>query len=204
MVSAGMGGSIMSMIGSVSQAYGAYQQGQAAKIAGEGAMQDAEFRATMLEFSAREAERQGGRAKASTQRQAMEERRQGRLAASRALAVAAASGGGVSDPSIVDLISRTEGEAHYRASIALYEGEAEARRLRFEAMMGRGNAALVRSYGSADQSAGENAAASFNMKAIGKLVEGGSSLYAKYGLGGPKGDAALVHGNENAQAIRGV
>lgn len=192
MSNAGMGGSIISMIGSISQAYGAYQQGQAAAIAGQSALDTAYFNASMLELSAREAERQGGRVIAVSQIRAEEERRQGRLAASRALAVAAASGAGVSDPSIIDLISRTEGEAHYRASVALYEGEAEARQLRYEAAAGRGNAALTRVGGQADYARGQNVRASYNLAAAGKLFEGGASLYAKYGGSGPHGDEALI------------
>ena len=193
MASHGTASAIGSITGTLIQAYGAVQQGRTAAIAGQMALDAAEFNANMLEFSAREAARQGGRVVAISQRQAAEERRQGRLAASRALAVAAASGGGVSDPTIIDLIARTEGEAYYRANVALYEGEAEERRLRFEALLGRGAAAQARIGGQAALAAGQGRRAAFNLAALGRVFEGGASLYAKYGGRGPgKGDTALI------------
>ena len=185
-------GAAGSITGSLLQAFGAVQQGKSAAIAGETAQQAAEFNALMLEFSAREALRQGGQAKAISQRQAAEERRQGRIATSRALAVASASGAGVSDPTIVNLISRGEGEAHFRASVALYEGEEEMRRLRFDALMGRGAATQSRLAGAAANLAGQNAQSQFNLVAAGKVVEGSASLFSKYARGGPRGDSALI------------
>lgn len=198
MASPGYFSAAASITGSLLQAYGAVQQGRSAAIAGQVERDATEFNASMLEFGAREAARQGGRTVAISQRKAEEERRQGRLAASRALAVSAASGGGVSDPTIIDLIARTEGEAYYRANIALYEGEAEARRLRFEALMGRGAAAQARIGGESAFLAGRTRQTAFNLAAAGRVFEGGASLFAKYGGGGPgKGDAALI-GNYDA------
>lgn len=60
---------------------------------------------------------------------ALEEERQAKLVASRAIAVAAA-GGAVED--ITNLLADIEGEGAYRASLAMFEGEREAERLRFE------------------------------------------------------------------------
>lgn len=60
---------------------------------------------------------------------ALEEERQARLVASRAVAVAAA-GGSVMD--ITNLLADIEGEGAYRASIAMFEAENEANRLKFE------------------------------------------------------------------------
>jgi len=66
---------------------------------------------------------------ASGQISAREEKRQGELIASRAVAVAAA--GGYSDD-ITGLLEDIDGEANYRASIALFEAGTEAERQRFE------------------------------------------------------------------------
>lgn len=63
-----------------------------------------------------------GQERAVSQRQAMDERRQGRFASSRALAVAAASGGGTDDPTVVNAIANLDGESEYRALTAMYEG----------------------------------------------------------------------------------
>jgi hypothetical protein len=57
--------------------------------------------------------------------------------ASRALAVSAASGAGVTDPTTVRVIANARGEGAVRAATALYEGSARARQLRTEAAMGR-------------------------------------------------------------------
>lgn len=176
MVSPGAAGSI---VGTLFQTFGSIQQGRAAAATGRQSMETAEF-------NAREALRQGNRVVAISQRRATEERRQGKLAASRALAVAAASGAGVSDPTIIDLIARTEGEGIYRANVALYEGEAESRRLRFEAAMGR--LAGARAFG-----IGLTRQTSYQLAAIGTAFRGGASLYSKYAGSGPgRGDDALI------------
>jgi len=65
----------------------------------------------------------------SGQISAMEQRRQAKLVASRAVAVAAA-GGHVDD--ISNLLADIDGEGAYRASVALYEAGSEAERLRHE------------------------------------------------------------------------
>jgi hypothetical protein len=70
-----------------------------------------------------------GQSRASAQRAAVEERRQARLLASRAQAVAAASGGGASDPTVVNTVADIAKEGEYRALTALYEGYDRAKSL---------------------------------------------------------------------------
>lgn len=67
---------------------------------------------------------------AGGQRRAGEEKRQADLLASRALAVASASGADPSGVQITDIIADIDGEGAYRAAVAMYEGEANARSLR--------------------------------------------------------------------------
>jgi hypothetical protein len=67
-----------------------------------------------------------GAARASSQRAAVEERRQARLLQSRGLAVAAASGGGASDVTVVNTLADVAKEGEYRALSALYEGNERA------------------------------------------------------------------------------
>lgn len=55
-----------------------------------------------------------------------EELRQGRLNRSRAIAVAAASGGGVDDPTVQRVIADVDADANYRALMAMYQGSEEA------------------------------------------------------------------------------
>ncbi len=75
-----------------------------------------------LRREAAQLEANAGQERASSQREAFEARREGRFAASRALAIAAASGGGADDPTIVNAMADLEGDAEYRARVALYEG----------------------------------------------------------------------------------
>lgn len=117
------------------------------------------------------ADRQAGLVVAASQRQSAEELRQADLVASRALAVAAASGGGASDPTVVAVLARTRGEGVYRANLALYEGAERARAIRIQ-----GAGADIDTSG---VMAGANAAA------FGRIAREGLSLYARYGLGGP-------------------
>lgn len=166
--------------GSFMQAYGAFEQGRAARIAGERARYAAEFQAW-------QADEQGKLAIAIAQRRAMEERRQTDIMASRALAVAAASGGGVSDPTIINMLAKAKGEGAYRAQVALYEGEAKARELRLSAAASRvsGAEAVVD---------GIRTETGYQLSGLGSLVRGGASLYQKYGNGGPSGDSDLIGG----------
>jgi hypothetical protein len=74
-----------------------------------------------------------GQTRASSQRAAAEERRRARLLDSRARAVAAKSGGGVGDPSVMNLRADIAAQGEYRALSRLYEGETEAGSLEVEA-----------------------------------------------------------------------
>lgn len=84
------------------------------------ARQAAQFQADQLRQNA-------GTAQAAAQRQAFDVDRQTQFITSRALAVAAASGGGASDPTVVNLIAKDAGEGAYRRSLALYAGNDQAR-----------------------------------------------------------------------------
>lgn len=67
-------------------------------------------------------ERTAGTERASSQREAIEERRLARLASSRALAVAAAGGGGASDPTVINRMADLHAEGEYNAMTAMFEG----------------------------------------------------------------------------------
>jgi len=84
------------------------------------ARQAAQFQADQLRQNANSAQ-------AASQRQAFDIDRQTQFITSRALAVAAASGGGASDPTVVRLIARDAGEGAYQKSLALYGGTDRAR-----------------------------------------------------------------------------
>jgi len=151
---------------------------RASKISGQQARVAKQFEAEQLR-------EQAGQVIAVSQRAAMEERRKGRLMASRALAVAAASGAGASDPTVVNLIAGAESEAALRAAYALYEGEDRARQLRI-------GAAAKNYEGLAAEEAGNQQASAYKSMRTATLIKGGIGLYGKYGGGGPSGDSKLI------------
>jgi hypothetical protein len=139
------------------------------------------------DFEAAQLNQNAGQAIASSQRQALEERRKSALMQSRALALAASSGAGTTDPTVVNLISNMAGEGVYRAGVALYEGEDRARamRLQAEATQYSGNAALA---------GGNNRASAYRTQGVAGAL-GSVSMFAKYGAGGPSNVAATGGAN---------
>lgn len=162
---------------------GQSQSAAAARVTAERARVEAQFEADQLNQNA-------GQAIAASQVAAQEQLRQARLVQSRAIAVAAAGGGGVSDDTIMRLISRNAGEGAYRASVALYQGEEKARQLRM--------AATTRLYeGDLNAESQLAKADAYDTSAMGGLISGGGSLFAKYGMGGP-GKTATANSYKNA------
>lgn len=180
-------GSLMGKSGADTSAEGAVKAGEGARIAAARTAVAKQFEAEQLRINA-------GTEIAAALRAGFEEERQARLVQSRQIALAAASGAGASDPTVVQMISRTAKEGSYRAAVALYGGAEKARALRM--------AASGKDYeGAVALEAGELQAEAYNLKAqgyktagLGELLKGGSSLFAKYGFGGPKGsgDAAVT------------
>lgn len=122
--------------------------------------------AKQLRGEAEQLDSMAGQDRASSQRRAVEARRQSRLLQSRALAVAA-SQGGASDPTVVNILANLEGEGEYRALTALYEGEEEARSKEAQAKARRKEAKNVKK--GALISAGA------------QILQAGSTMYDKYG-----------------------
>lgn len=143
-------------------AYSAIRQGTAANA--------------VARSEAAQMEDQANAERAASQRAYLEEKRQARYVSSRAQAVAAASGAGVSDPTVANIISGIEGEGEYRALSRLYQGDVTAQGLQYGAQ-------VRRKEGRAAKTAGYLSAAS-------TVLSGASSLYGKYGAGGPSTRAA--------------
>lgn len=68
-------------------------------------------------------EAKGKEERAAAQREAMVKQREGALVESRQRALAAASGGGTTDPTVVNLMLKTAGDAAYNAATVNYGGE---------------------------------------------------------------------------------
>lgn len=103
---ASIGGSIVSGLGQM-------QAGKAAKVGAD--------------FQAAQMRQQAGQERAASQRVAIEKRREATIAQSRAQAVAAASGGGATDKTVLDLTGGLAQQGEYNALSALFEGEESAR-----------------------------------------------------------------------------
>lgn len=124
---------------------------------------------------AKQMEDKAGLTRAISQREGIEERRQADLLQSRALAVAAASGGGVSDPTVINIIAGLEEEGLVRSLNAMASGETEAKFLERQAGM-------KREYGKSAMTAALIGAASSIAGQSESLIAGQSeALKAKYG-----------------------
>ncbi len=109
----------LGLVGGLSKAFATVQYGNEAAAA-------AKFRADQLR-------QQGGQAEASAERAAFFENRNTEYVMSDALAKAAASGGGASDPTIINLMAKMAQEGAYRQQVALYQGDEKDRSLNLEA-----------------------------------------------------------------------
>lgn len=166
-------GPITSIAGALMARSGAQTSARGYEEAGAAARVSAEYQAAQLNQNA-------GQSVAAAQRAAAEERHKSRLVQSRALAVAAASGAGASDPTTVNIISDIAAEGHYRGLMDMYAGEDKARLLRAQA-------SGVRYTGAANERAGQISAEgsiiagdSAMLRGLGYGLSGGSSLFAKY------------------------
>ena len=182
------GGNWMSMIPTVLNAVGKGTQyyGQQKIASGQDLQASAyedigQRRAYIAGIEASQHEENAVQQVASSQRTAADEQKHARLVASRALAVAAASGGGASDPTVVGIISRIAGEGTYRSMTALYEGEMAARTSRRQAEAARygGQIAQIDAQRAAAASRGQ-ASTTRNNANINALTDVGKSLYDKY------------------------
>lgn len=153
----------LTAIGTVVSAVGTIAAGQAR-------MRAAEFEAKQLENQAEEE-------RAAAQQQGFEIARQKRLAISRNVAVAAASGFSADDASTQDLLGEIEAYGTWQEQIANYGGESRAAGLRAQAKGARmtGRAGVTASY----------------FDAASTIIGGATSMFEKYGSFKP---AAAVSG----------
>lgn len=134
------------------------------------------------DFQAAQLRQNAGQVEASAQRQAYDVNLQTKMVMSRALAVAAGSGGGASDPTVVSLIARDAARGAYLQSSALYGGESKARQMDLEA--------------DAKEFKGKNTAMNSDLVAGSQFFKAGTnimqgaardaSLFQRFGAGGPK------------------
>lgn len=159
-------GPALSILGTGFSAASQLMKGDAAELVGRRRQQAAAFDVAQLEQNA-------GQAEAGGQRAAIDVKRQVDLINSAALARAAASGAGASDPTVVNIMAKTQQEGAYRQALALYQGESAAR-------MSRMKAAAAQYEGDI---AVEDAAKAKNLSrfaAASTVLTGSGSMYSKY------------------------
>jgi len=103
---------------------------------------------------------------AASQRAAITSRRQANYAISRGQALAAASGAGASDPTVVGLLGNIAGQGEYNALTQLYEGDTEGgnARSQSQAAINEGNAYQKAGY----------------LKGVSTILTGATTLATKY------------------------
>lgn len=138
-----------------------------AGMSAAGTIIGANSEAKALRSQANQLEAQAGLTRATSQREAMNDRRNAELVGSRGLALAAASGGGADDPTVVNMLADIAGEGEYRALTALYNGDQEALGMEAQAKANRKGAKATKT------------AALF--KAGGTILSAGESMYDRYG-----------------------
>lgn len=132
------------------------------------AYQQAKGQQEQLNAVAAQREEDASAAAAESQRAAIIERKRAQQFMSRARAVAGASGAGVSDPTVTDIITDIGTQGEVNALNALYEGATASRGYRQGARAARNEA---RATGTAAY-----------LGAASTALRGGSSWYEKYGV----------------------
>jgi len=174
--------SILGAIGTGLKASGELSAGSAARRAGESQQVAAEYTARQLDTNA-------GQVQASSQRAAAEEIRKSLLIQSRAMAVAAASGGGVMDPTVMALIGGYSKEGELASETMLYQGSERARGMREQAK-------ATRYEGATRAEAGRTAERTSYMKAASTILSGASKDWGGAGFTGG-GKAPISESNTN-------
>lgn len=167
----------LSLIPAALTLFGSHKQKQGYDASADAVQVQARLQQQADEFTAQQLEQRGGQAVAISQKQAAADRLQTQLITSRQLAVAAASGGGASDPTIINLIAKTAGVGAYKSAIDLYQGEEESRQLKLQAAGKRYEGAL-------GVVAGDAKASAYRTSGDASLLAGAGSLFSKYGMGG--------------------
>ncbi len=121
----------------------------------------------IMELQAREREADADAAQAEAQREANIERRKAKNLMSRARAIAGASGGGSSDPTVTNILASIDTQGEVNALNALYSGNTIARGLRTGAGISR--------------SEGRDARDASYINAASTSLSKGTSWYEKYG-----------------------
>ncbi len=171
-------GGVLSLLGQEQSAKAAEAQGKAQQVEEN--------------FVAQQYRDEGVQAVAASQREMIAQQDKTKLAASRAVALASAYGGSADAPSVSKIVTDIEGRGSYNAAAALYQGEAEARKLNLHAAAADLQGEIDAETGMAQKSAGE-------MSALGSAF----GMAAKYGGNSPSYNSTTQDPNTVGADISG-
>lgn len=172
---------VATVAGGALSAAGTLMGGSAAVDAGQRAQRAQYFKAAQEDQAAQES-------RAAAQRGSLEKAHETTLLQSKLQANAAASGGGASDPTVLDLAGGIAGRGEYESLMEMYKGENRARGIEDQAIGSRlaGDSALAE--GEAKQNASY-------LSAAGTIIGTGGSAYRTYNrVPSPKSLDQLAYG----------
>lgn len=144
---------------------------------GNAAAQQGQMQQVQYNYRADQQEQAANEARAASQRQAFERRHEAELLGSKLQARAAASGGGATDATVLDLGGDIAGRGELAALTEMYKGENRARGLEMQAEADRYSGEMALIEGQAKKKASRLAAA-------GTIVGGMGSAFKTYHTGG--------------------
>lgn len=153
--------------------FGDLVKGFGTGVQGLGFLQHGQMSYEASQYAAEQARQGAASVAGSGQRQAWDIGLTGKYIASKALATAAGTGGGASDPTVMNLIGRMSGETAYRQSVAIYGGESRARAMNI-------TAAGEQWSGAEALQMGQKSALAAGVASLPTVLRGGISLYDKY------------------------
>lgn len=161
------------------------QAKKAAKKEAELTREGAASRQEAANFEANVLEVQATQKIAAAQRDMLDVQRVTKLAESRAQALAAASGGGATSPTALNVIAGLAKEGAYNGARALYSGEEAARTMRLQAQELRKSGEFSLQYGDLAAGAAESRGKAAELGSYASALSSIGGLYAKYGGNGP-------------------
>lgn len=160
------------------------------RLAGQKRKEAADFEANVLEVQATQKI-------AAAQRDMLDVQRITRLAESRAQALSAASGGGATSPTALNIIGNLSREGAYNAARALYSGEETARTMRLQAFEKRQEGEFAEIGGNMQAEAAQGRGKAAELQSYANILGSVGGLYGKYGGRGPGSSGGGSSGGMN-------
>lgn len=170
---------------SVAMSYVAGQQGKrAANKEAELQRQSGEQRKAAANFEANVLESNATQRIAIAQKEMFDAQRTTRIVESRVQALAAASGGGATSPTALNVMGNIAKEGAVNASRAMYSGEEAARAMRLQAFENRAQGEFAQTGGVLQAEAAMSRGRSIEYQSYASIASSVGGLYGKYGKPG--------------------